>query len=235
MACRGFMLEVRGIGPICATSPTKKTRLLLTASTVTATVGSVRNFFKRAVMSALSWVGVRPAAMMSPTRASEIMPSGRTGTAPDRVGSLQTVMRMLSSGPMTYVEGVMFAAEGSTCEGRKADAGNAFSVDGGVAAWIGAGALSCGAGVAPCVGGAGTCCAATPMHTGRRLIDKMVERRAFMWSLSFPIVSVHRSPPAAANVRYRVESNLCRAIANNRIFHLSAHRREPKSKIGSGI
>src|SRR6185437_3234245 len=61
-------------------------------------------FLYCAVRVAASCGGVRPAAFTSPRRTIEIMPSGRTGTVPERVCSFQTVIRRTSSGPIMYLD-----------------------------------------------------------------------------------------------------------------------------------
>ena len=62
------------------------------------------NFFNLTVMSCARCIGVRPAAGISPTSTSEIIPSGRTGKVPEMLGSCQTVICNESSGPITYLD-----------------------------------------------------------------------------------------------------------------------------------
>ncbi len=74
--------------------------LLFTAVTTTDTTGSWMYFFSFSVMVAVSCIGVRPAACISPISAIEIIPSGRTGNVPESVASFHTCTDSPSSAPI---------------------------------------------------------------------------------------------------------------------------------------
>ena len=66
---------------------------------MTVTCGSDMTFCSAAVICSCNWIGVRPAALISPTKGSVIMPSGRTGTVLESSPSFHTLIARTSSTP----------------------------------------------------------------------------------------------------------------------------------------
>src|SRR5436853_5514719 len=69
---------------------------------MTDTSGDAMNLASRLVRSALSCLGVTPAACTSSSSGREILPSGRTGTVRLRPALFHTVTSRMSSGPIVY-------------------------------------------------------------------------------------------------------------------------------------
>src|SRR3989442_9222939 len=83
------------------TAPTTATLTLCTSRTITETSGDGRYTARRSVNCARSSPGVRPAAWMSLTSGSDILPSGRTGIVRQSSGQFfHTRMSSRSSGPI---------------------------------------------------------------------------------------------------------------------------------------
>ena len=78
-----------------------ETRKLCTSAMMTETSGVARNSASAVVSFSRSCIAVRPAAWMSCSSGSEILPSGRTGTVRDNASFCHTETVSTSPGPIT--------------------------------------------------------------------------------------------------------------------------------------
>src|SRR5688572_24968785 len=103
------------------TAPSTATFTLWTSRTITETSGDGTYSARRWVIACRSSTAVSPAAWMSLTSGSEIMPSGRTGTTRLSSSFFQTCTSRTSSGPMRKA-----VADSTNLAGAAGAAGAAF-------------------------------------------------------------------------------------------------------------